>query len=583
MADEKQQSKDGVRRRSQEELDKALYDAIRDARKKQAFQRQTMDRMVKQFVGANYSADGADDKVPLDMLALATSVIRRHLVSDMPAVFLSTRDPELVPDAYTFELATNHILQKMRFGFETRKCVTSAIFSVGFMMTALEQSKVFEREGRNYVYGRPFCSNVSLQNRFHDPYVGDLRDATFEGHLFRLPYDAVMDSDSFKHKGKLKPNRRSELDKSLQKEGEKEKFDDEYVDFVELMAVLLPLEGRYITIPTDEAQYGGKPLNELEWNDESPYYMLGLIDVPDQVFPLSPMQNLVDLHDLANRLFTKLGRQAHKERTILAYQSSAQAEAEEIREAPDQSLVRVDHIDALKEMKLGGVSRETLAFLLHIYERFSYMAGNLDSIGGLGSNADTLGQEELMASSASRMISEYQDLVYVWLKAVTTRIARYVWDDPIGTVKIAKRVPGTDIIVPETFGPMSKRGTWDDYSIDVLPCASQRHTPTSRLKAIQGFLLEVVQPLMPVLQAQGHQINFEAICRYFERYADLPELAEIVTLAGGEGMEAPQLSDSAPKPSVTNRTYTRRNEGSGRPISANRELMNSLLSAPTGR
>jgi hypothetical protein len=566
---------------------KKLYGAIRRSRTALQFQRDTFASNVREFVGAHYSKNGSGDKVPIDLLGMAVSVLRRHLVSDFPQVLIQTDDTELLPDAYTYELAVNRILRDIGYGEETRKSVTGSIFSVGFQKVALMHETDFEFEGKSYRYGRPFAADISLDHWFHDMAVGDLRDATFMGHIYRLPLDFVKDSDLFQHKDKIKAVRHHELPREMQGETEKIRSGnnyglsdaDEYVEFTEVMDVYLSLEGRYITIPVEEAMYDGD-LSELAWeDDESPYFMLGLIDVPNQVIPLSPVERLVDLHDLANRLFRKLGRQADRQKTVLAYQSSAQQDAQNIVDAADGQSVKVDHVEAIKEIQFAGISRENLAFLMHLYERFSYLFGNMDSVGGLSAAADTLGQEELMASSASRMIAEFQDRAYGFVKKALTRITKYVWEDPILTMRVAKRIPGTDLVVPAFFGPHMKQGRhFNSFSVDVLPCSLRRETPETKLQTVKLFLRDIVFPLMPVLQAQGVEVNFEGVCRIFERYGNLPEIQQLITFAAPSADGQRPMLDVLAKPPVTNRTYTRKNEGSGRPQGAMQDMISSLMS-----
>ena len=565
---------------------KRLYAAIQRARKAMKFHRDSFAATVREFTGQHYSQNGAKDKVPIDLLGLAVSVLRRHLVSDFPSVLVTTHDQELLPDAYTYELAVNKLLRDIRYGEEVRKSVTGAIFSVGFQKIALMHEQDFDIGGKKYRYGRPFAADVSIDNWFHDPGVGDLADATFMGHIYRLPLDFVKESELFEHTDGIKAVRRQEQPVEMREStadirpGDGLSDEDEYVDFTEVMDVYLPLERRLITIPADEAHYTGD-MAELSWEEEeAPYLMLGLIDVPQQALPMSPVQRLVDLHDLANRLFRKLGRQAERQKTVLAYQSSAQQDAENIVNAPDGQSVKVDHVDALKEIQFSGVSRENLAFVMHLYERFSYLFGNMDSVGGLSAAADTLGQEELMASSASRMIAEYQDRTYDFVKRGLTRITKYMWEDPIMTLRVGKRIPGTDMVIPASFSPAMKQGkAFNSFSVDVMPCSMRRETPESKLQTIKMFLNEIVFPLMPVMQAQGSQVNFEGICRVFERYGNISEIGQLITFGSpsAEGMR-PSLEEGPSKPAITNRTYTRRNEGSGRPQGALQELIGSIMS-----
>ncbi|MEG7677136.1 hypothetical protein U2060_15455, partial [Listeria monocytogenes] len=61
---------------------------------------------------------------------------------------------------------------------------------------------------------------------------------------------------------------------------------------------------------------------------------------------------------------------------------------------------------------------------------FSYVAGNLDTLGGLGNSAPTLGQEQLLSSSSNGKMQSMQGEVVKWTTSIIKALAWYVWSDP---------------------------------------------------------------------------------------------------------------------------------------------------------
>ena len=68
--------------------------------------------------------------------------------------------------------------------------------------------------------------------------------------------------------------------------------------------------------------------------------------------------------------------------------------------------------------KFGGIDDKNLAFLLQVKTLFNYYGGNIDSLGGLGPQTGTVGQDKLIAESASRRLADFrinQDICQICL------------------------------------------------------------------------------------------------------------------------------------------------------------------------
>ena len=69
------------------------------------------------------------------------------------------------------------------------------------------------------------------------------------------------------------------------------------------------------------------------------------------------------------------------------------------RTANDGEVILVNDANSLKEMRFGGPDQANLAFAIHAKATHSEIAGNLQTLGGLSPQADTLGQEQLLNQS----------------------------------------------------------------------------------------------------------------------------------------------------------------------------------------
>ena len=103
-------------------------------------------------------------------------------------------------------------------------------------------------------------------------------------------------------------------------------------------------------------------------------------------------------------LFRKLGRQAERQKTLLGVMGDAQRDGERIGSASDGDIVTMDNPEKAKELTFGGVNPDNFNFVIALRDLFSWTAGNLDAIGGLGPQAPTATQEKLIAISSNKRL-----------------------------------------------------------------------------------------------------------------------------------------------------------------------------------
>jgi hypothetical protein len=186
------------------------------------------------------------------------------------------------------------------------------------------------------------------------------------------------------------------------------------------------------------------------------------------------------------------------------------------------------------------------------------MRGNLDSLGGLSAQSETLGQDKLLSESASQRIRDMQEKTENFATAEITDLGEILWYDPLIELPLIKRVPGTDISVPVNFGPADRQDEYFNYDICIEPYSMRKHTPESRLNAIMQVVNNTVIPMMPLLQQQGIGLNVEALLKTISKYARLPELEEILIFADPQ-IQSDQSVQSMGKSPTTTRNYVRRN------------------------
>lgn len=519
-----------------------LATAVRGSVKRlRSFRENRLD-LLRQYVGKHYGEGGTIEMVPVDLLALFCSIMLQNLVGNVPRVLVSTHAIELKPKAYKLQLALDYLLDQLVFARVMTDTVMDALFGIGIVKVGLMRtSATVEIEGFRHDIGQPCADTVSLDDWVHDTTARRYEQVQFAGNRYRLPYEDVVEASTFEKKAvdRLKPTskyeQRVEGDSTEKAEdlghGHPGIADDEYKEYVELYDLWLPQEQQFITVPVEDFD---NPLRVMDWDgpDNGPYHLLNFNPVPDNIMGLPALALLQDLHDLINKVFSKLGRQANRQKSLLGFTAATEDDARRIQSAADGDIIRIERSDKAEELKFGGIDQAGFAFFTQLRGLFSYLAGNLDALGGLGPQAQTYSQDRLLSSTASKQLERMQKEELAFFQNVIRDLGWYLWTDPLIELPLVKRIPGTDIELPVKWTGDDQAGAFFDYNIRIEPYSLQYQSPTDRIQTLTGILERVVLPLAGQIQEQGGQIDMNALLTLLGRYADMPELADVVKFQG---------------------------------------------------
>lgn len=522
---------------------------------------------VREYVGKHYSGNGTLDRVPVNMLWMAVQIYGRNLAARAPQVNVKAKYGELAPAAALFELEINHALDEVKFGKTLRLAVIDALFSVGILKTGLDRSGTVNISGKDLDVGHPFVERVSLDDFVIDMAARCWEEARFVGSLHRVRVEDLLATGLY-NDAALREAFQDDNDPEAvfdgMDEGGTERTEQisrssggiEFLDkMVSVWEIFLPFERKIVVLP--EGGRMGRPLAEYSWEgpEDGPYRILGFSDVPDQVMPLSPIANLIDQHDLINRLYRKSGRQAERQKTWYGVKPGGEEDANRAVQVSDGGVVRMDDPKAINEVSVGGVDQATLAFLLHAKDVFVWLGGNLDLLGGLSPQSDTVGQDAMLQQASSRLAADMKDRVFDFVKGIARDFGWYVWTDPIRRGSMTTNLPGSDIQIQVDFSPETKEGDFLDYNFDIDPYSKGGTTPGEQLAKLRQLMESFVMPLFPLMQAQGVGINLTTLLRKAGKYAGLEELEEIIIYT--EPQQPGPQGDPNPKPAVTTRREER--------------------------
>lgn len=553
---------------------------------------------LRQYLGAHYGVGG--DRMPINLIELAIGIFRRELAARNPGVLVRSRSRELAPVARKLELAVNHVLKEMDFSSTLQEVVFDAIFSIGVVKVG-----VSEADGlRGFRHDRdlPFVDPVLLDDLVLDMRASRWDAQQFIGNRYVLPFEQARRSGLYDLKG-LSPTRPTAHNEtgdsrvsSVQTHGVMDE-DAELMPTIELWDLWIPSSGKVCTYAADDSGkiVAARPVREVEWEgpEEGPYLHLSLGELSGNLMPVPPINNLMDMNDAINRSFRKLVRQLERSKSVVMVAGGADEDGNRVVECGDGDVIRVDRPEAIQQVTFGGVDQVALAFTIQMRDLFSYLAGNLDAMGGLSQSAPTLGQEQLIQASSSQKIRDYQARMTGFVKRVVEQVASYVFNDAETRWQIMMPLAERGIEVPMEFSPEEREE--DDLlemEFDVAAASMQDPSNVQRVDMISRTMTQYLAPLLPAMQMQGSTIDVGAFVSQLSELTNTPELKDLVVPAQVAAQSTMQNQQgegtgATPRPPVTTRRYERVNRSTGgtrasRDNMATRALAGSRLTPQEG-
>jgi hypothetical protein len=561
-----------------------LQTAIQRGRKALQQFRENRMEAIREYLGAHWSNDAGRQRVPLNLLSLYVQIVGRSLVANSPRFGLTTFDRGQKPAVSAAEKWINQEVSQIELAETLRRSVIDALFTLGIVKVGLATPADSARLGWNLEAGGPFAETVDFDDFVYDHHARKFAEVGFIGHRVRVPLDAVKDSKLYP--GKARRLLQPQPDEPYNQEGDERTHvlgtapysagDEEYEDRVNLWEIYLPRHRLVVTLADDRltgaagsGPSADEPLRVQKWLGPycGPYHLLGFQTVPGNAMPKAPVQDLLDLHLFVNKVYRKLMRQAERQKELLGIDGGATEDGNRLVNADDGDVVRQDNPDRARVQAFGGPNQANLAMAMQSIDRFSWLAGNLDMMGGLSPQSKTLGQDQLLAANASRAVVEMQEQTSNHAGSVGRALLWYWWHDPYRTMKTTFAVPGNrGMSIPLQVGPAVRRQTaFEDLALAVDPYSLQHATPQQRLQLLMETLTQTVLPIYPMLQQSGVVIDWNEFFRKVAELGNMPDLPDVLTMQeppaqspGGQGGGGDAGSSM---PAATTRTYERRSVG----------------------
>lgn len=575
-----------------------LFKSVKSSYYQLEYSRKKRKEFVAESAGHHYSKTLSDKKIPVNLMRLAQNILTRKLISSNPKFHISTNVLSLKSFALDFQIALNHLTEEINLKHTLRRLITSAIYSpFSIIKTGMGEGKKFEVHGEQFDIGQPFSMLVDFDNFVIDMTSTDFENVQFAGDIQRVDYEWAMDvfknTDDIQYKSFTERNAGFE-DKNRDKTSNigrdqnsyfgSDDNVDEFKKTIDIIDLYLPTEQLIVTYAWDLTKEFGNPLEVKEYYgpEQGPYDYLSFNDVDGNLLGVSPASLWYELHDLCNELFSKLSRQAKRQKNITAVHPIAQEDIERIINADDGEAVKIAQPDKVKEMSRGGINQPSYAFFLGNRDLFKEMAGNLDLLGGLGPQSETLGQDQLLAGASSQQMAEMQDRLTDVVRSVGKKLAWYLFHDPFIEMPLVKRIPGIDYDFPFVFSEETREGDFLDYNFVIKEYSMNEMTPNEKMNKLLMIYERIILPAQQIMGEQGINIDFQDFLKESANLLNLNEINSLVNMLSvdGEISVGRERPISSPAPAKTSREYIRKNVSGATNKGNSTEMIQSLLSNP---
>ncbi len=564
-----------------------MRDAIRVSYDDLRVHREQYVERERLYAGHRYGTNDENVDTPFNCYNLALRIYQRRLISGDPRANVRSRSPQARPEAYELSLAGEQLFREINLKETIREAILQALLGIGVVKVAAAPNDDLEGMGFLHDQEQPFCDPVLLENFVYDTNAKRWEQIDFCGDRYRMPLEVLKRSPRFNQQavsqlavGRTRQDEdlRQNNEESVERLGtERSPFREDVREYVTLWDIWLPREKLLITI-SDE---GGDPLLIQRWEgpENGPYHLLCFDSIPGNIMPVAPGGHLEALARLINRAIRKLGDQLDRQKTYttITPQAANAGDDKTIQDGVDGDILQVMDPKNIGQVRMGGVDQQSYAFVTGLREFWSWLGGNIDTIGGLGAQAGTLGQEEILASGGNSLINDLNSKVMDFLKRVCTDLLWYIYTDPNGTRKLVKRVKGTDLELMTNWGPERRTRDFFLFEFEIDPYSVHIRLPEERLRTIMQMMPAAMQAaqLQVMLQQSGGELDMEGLWRLITRYSGMEEFSEflrfsgvpITAMPGQQGQQQRQGQPRFPSlnmPGVPHE-YIRRNVSGGRP------------------
>lgn len=532
-----------------------LCEAMRQSRLQDSFMRQTTADMVRERAGAHYSEDAAYKSTPINLMSLYERTISRSLISKNPRYRIQTYDVRARHVVSAQQDSLNEEVQRMNLAEAGREAVISALYGFGAVVCALADPADAGLRGWTIEAGMPFVEQIDRDDIVYDIHAKKLSQMEYIGWRRRIPTDIAR--KMYKRsdiEATEDPMFNLEGDERISMIGRGYYSDREASDHTTVWTIYLPRHRKIVDMIGDsvtghspesmdpdniygkgnrrclrESKFVGPPWGPVIW--------LGYDWISGNAIPRGPIHDIYDLHLAVNNMARKLINQSHDTKRVTM--TMDENDIQRINDTPDGYSCKVNDPKSTMQVVLNEPLQSIAQLMDTFINRASWLAGNLELLGGLAPQAKTLGQDKLNSQSSSAGVADMQESTDRFMAEIGRSLLWYQHHHPTRITKSHYRVPAAPEIGmtrrtwpnnPEIHGNVPGRNVrnhdWEDLSLEIAPYSLRTRSPDMQLQFL-GQVIQQMQPFAQLLMQQGHQFNVEKWLEIQAKYGDAPEIQEL--------------------------------------------------------
>jgi hypothetical protein len=545
-----------------------LMDMVDHSRTKLDDVREARRALLKRSKGSEWFP--SEEKTPLNQIAQQEQALLQHLAGGDPKALVLPGGEGMEAAAYEQTLAVNAVAQRLNLRRKFRRLVQDALYGMGICRIGMvpdrrvkirEIAPELDEEGEIGI-GRLEMKVISLEAWVHDCQANTLEEREFCGHAYWVAKEdlehylpGVSPADVATEEKRWIDEHGNEqagaISRGVDGEGQ-DGFRQKYW----LWDLWVPHDNVIVTTPV---LGNGEIANVKPWQSRpgGPYLFLYYRELPDQAIPISILADLALVHDSLNSTFRKLIDQTREAKTVLGFKPGHEGDAENIRDGSSRDIVQMRDPSAVQEFNFNGPDQGLLGMLLQTRELASIIGGNTDALAGLGAQAPTATQEQMVNAAAAGKVQLHEVDTADFQTELFEAIRWYLYHEQQEPIPIVKEIQGTDIRIPSQFSApkaSGQPGGFNSFLMKIEPYTGIYRSPEERFQSLLSLWERLIMPgiQMGVLDRTP---DMDRLLQIAAQYLDLPEIRGLLR---GVSPEEQAMAGEARQSPTTTRNYVRR-------------------------
>lgn len=544
-----------------------VYKAVHTSYEKIDWVRNSVRNLVKEFTGPAYGGMKGPDK-PLNKMNQLIESYVMLTAANRPTVEITPKPGKGTYRGFArlMQDTTNNLAQEIKLEETILAAIQDAFFSIGVVKIHRDSYRPLPIGDATIDPGIPSASVVPIDDWVFDTSAKKWSQIKYCGDKYRIAFaeiEAGVESGMYDPAVAklLKPTSKSQTDSDkLERISTGEVTDDDELEpMIDMADIWVAKTGKiYTCAVSDPNTFKLKnipPLGSIEWKDPDspPHHILRFSEVPHNILSVAPASHLDVLDRSINNVARKEIRNVQDQKTVYVYRPQGEDTMKRVTKAGDGVAVAGDPQDIVA-LKTGGVDPNMHQMLIALDQFFDVQSGNLTSLAGLGSSADTLGQEQIIANASNRKVGSLQNKVAAFAGGLFRSLGYMLWEDKI--LEMSTEIEVAGYVAADHWKPYEREGNFLDYNFNINVYSLPYTPPAAQAQLLMSIVERIFLPMQEMMMAQGGQVDFALLAEKLSTLFNMPAVSECVKFtAAPEQSESPATTTT--KPPTTTRNYTR--------------------------